>query len=245
MITLQEVLDLQAQCKITITIAQQAGTRYATLRAYTENAEKYYVNDYCLSASQMHQTNKTTLSNRLRALYPNTSVMDSILIIEGRLFTHRTLNYMGAEEVIMLIPFDGQEFISMTKKGRQAYSGDGQVQHAVYRLVFSTDRYPLGAYRTYGKPRKYRKSEIQTSNLSQEMKDELCQLHDKYFVLFSQDGEYIGLYPRHDNYRQFEITPETIEYLNATLAKMYGENVFVINFIKYDEKLVTEGVALC
>lgn len=220
-------------------------TRYATIRAYTGNAEQYYVNDYCLSASLMHQTNKTTLSNRLRALYPNTSIMDSLLIIEGRLFTHRTLNYMGNEEMITLIPFDGQELVSMTKKGRLAYSGDGQVQHAVYRLIFSTDRYPLGACRTCDKPRKYRKSEIQASNLSQDMKDRLCQLHDKYFVLFSQNGEYFGLYPRHDNYRQFEITPETIEYLNLTLAKMYGENVFVINFIKYDEKSVTEGVALC
>jgi hypothetical protein len=193
----------------------------------------------------MHLTNKTTLSNRLRALYPNTGVMDCLLIIEGKLFTHRTLNYMGNEEVIVLTPFDGQEFVSITKKGRQAYSGDGQVQHAVYRLVFSTDRYPLGAYRTYGKPRKYRKSEIQASDLSQGMKDRLCRLHDKYFVLFSQNGEYLGLYPRHDNYRQFEITSETIEHLNETLAKMYGENVFVINFIKYDEKAVTEGVTLC
>lgn len=220
-------------------------TRYTTLRAYTENAEQYYVNDYCLFASVMHQTNKTTLSNRLRALYPNTGVMDNLLIIEGKLFIHKTLTYMGAEEVIVLIPFDGQEFISMTKKGRLAYNGDGQVQQAVHRLVFSTDRYPLGAYRTYGKPRKYRKSEIQASNLSQDMKDKLCQLHDKYFVLFSQNGEYLGLFPRHDNYKQFEITPETIEYLNETLAKMYGENVFVINFIKYDEKAVTEGVTLC
>lgn len=240
-------MDLQAQNKITITIEPQVTTRYATLRAYTKNAEQYYVNEYCLPIFNLHWKNFNELREKIRAFYQNSRVEDCLIVIENKLYLYKTKKYNSdGEEEISLTQFDGEEFVAMTKKCRISYTGIDNVRSAINRLVFSPDMYPLGVRRKCGKPRKYRKSEIQASNLSQNIKDELCRMHDKYFVLFTREGEFIGLYPR-DNAdgSKFEINTENVEYLNETLETLYGAELFEVILIKYDEKLLTEGVLLC
>ena len=245
MLTLQQVLDLQAQNKITITRQYQNDTRYCTLRAYTEDGE-YYLNEYCLPLYNMHTKNFNEIMQRMRTHYNGKNLEDNTLIIDDKLYTINTTIYgYSGEETVSIKPFDGQEFILLMKKGRMQSNGAYNVMRAIYKLVFATDRYPYGVYRAFNKPRKYRKSEIQSSSLPQYEKDRLCGLHEKYFVLFTQDGNHIGLFPRYDENKCFEITPENVEHLNNTLKVMFGENVFEIILLKYDEKLLTEGVVLC
>lgn len=246
MLTLQEVLDLQKQNKITITISNNDNGRYSTLRAYTKDAEQYYVNEYCLFVNNFHYKNYQQILDKIRTTYPNSPLENNLLAIDGRLYLVKAKFYTeNGEEEIKLVQLDGEHNLALLKKGRNSYSGETQIRRALNKLVFSVDSYPFGILRKYRKPRKYRKSEIQTSDLSQDMKDRLCRLHDKYFVLFSQEGEYIGLFPREDETGAFELNEETVQYINETLNELYGEKSFEVTMVTYDEKLLTEGVELC
>ena len=244
MLTLQEVLDLQTQNKITITLAT-TNTRYHILRAFTEDGQ-YYINEFGLMLFNMHTKNYDTIMERARLYYKGAISDNALILIDNKLYVIFVKDYTAdGEELIELRPFDGEEFATLMKKGEIAYSNRASVQNALHRLVFSTDRYPLGFRRRCDKPRKYRKSEIQASSLSQEKKNYLCEKHSNYFVLFTQSGEYIGLFPRCENYTEIDINSENITHINDTLSNLYGEKVFELDWFKFEERLLTEGLILC
>lgn len=249
MLTLQQVLDLQAQNKITMTMENRNRHKYFTLRAYNDKEDEYYVNDKCLYISNLHTKNYFKLVENINNNYPHLSIDDSIIVIEDRLFkiTERPWTPSYSNEVrVKIKPLNEDRFEILYRKGQYYVSGAETIKTAVRKLVFSTDRYPLSMRRLCEKVRKYKKCEIQAHpTLDQAHKDELCRQHTNHFVLFTGNGEYIGLYPRCEYLEDFELNQENINTLNKTLMALYGVDAFEISLGKYEESKMIEGVTLC
>lgn len=249
MLTLQQVLDLQAQNKITITMDRRDNGRYFTIRAYNDKEDEYYVNDKCMYTSNLHTKNYNKLVENAHNNYPQLGINDSIIIVEDRLFKIVDRPWTPShflEVKVKIKPIDGDTSEVLYRKGQSYLTGNEIIRQAIKKLVFSTDRYPLSMRRICEKVRRYKKCEIQADpSLSQETKDELCRQHSNHFVLFTGDGEYIGLYPRCEYLDNFELNPQNINTLNKTLMILFGEGAFEISLGKYEESKITEGVTLC
>ena len=253
MITLQQVLDLQAQNKIKITLERDdSENRYCTIRAYDSGMQNYYINDKCLRLVNFHSRNYHKICERFRQLYPSMAggITQTLILIDDKLYNIKNSNWdWNNEETIQLEPLDGMDGVILTKRAVPYCGGSDQVKRAIHTLLFSKNLYPLGMRRRCYKTRKYRKSEIQAHpRLEKDFKDMLCSKHNKYFVLFSGDqdyGEFIGLCPRYSTHIEIDLSRESVEYLNETIKTLYGDNSFEISSVKFEENKITEGVTLC
>lgn len=251
MLTLQEVLDLQAQNKITITIDRSYtnNSRYTIVRASNDEGQ-YYLNEYCLFVPCLHTKNYSAIRDNFNTNYCGSNTLENILVIDKKLYIVEYHNWTSEEEQeVKLAPFDGYEYTELLKIDTVRATSEQSVKQAVHKLVLGSDSYPFGTYRRYPRLRKYRKSEIQAHpTLPQDIKDELCEKHSKYFVLFSMDGDYIGLYPRpkQDAYYDYDydLNDEATLHINYTLDSLFGQ-VFTIRKSKYEENIIITGVSLC